>query len=104
MAWEKRQRGGLYYYRSRRAGGTVVKEYLGKESRAVRAAAEIAEKRVKREALKQETERARSAASLVANFAGHVDLAVSAVLLNGGWYKHHRGWRRRNVGKAHKDT
>jgi hypothetical protein len=27
--WEKRQRGGLYYTRSRKENGTVVREYVG---------------------------------------------------------------------------
>ena len=30
MAWEKRKRGGRYYYRSIKVGGRVRKEYYGK--------------------------------------------------------------------------
>jgi hypothetical protein len=47
--WEKRERGGLYYTRSRKEGGKVIREYIGAGSLGELAAKTDALKRLRRE-------------------------------------------------------
>ena len=50
MGWEKRRRGGLYYTRSKKVRGRVVREYVGGGLLGQLAALSDAERRAKRKA------------------------------------------------------
>ena len=100
MAWEKRQRGGHYYTRSKRVGGRVVREYVGTGRIGELAAAADARERAKRaaEAEAWRTERVEMAATdeLVREFDALVSLLTRGTLIAAGYHRHHRGeWRRR---------
>lgn len=64
MAWEKRERGGCYYTRSRRDGGGVLREYLGTGPFAELAAQMDSTRRelreAEREGLRQELEQLKA--------------------------------------------
>ena len=102
MAWETRNGGGHYYTRSRRVNGRVVREYVGTGLIAELAAAEDAERHAEREkkrqvwnARKDDSERV---AALVDRCTKCVSALTTAVLVNAGFYRHHRGeWRKRRV-------
>ena len=47
--WERRERGGLYYTRSRKEGGRVVREYIGEGVLGEIAALEVDYERRQRE-------------------------------------------------------
>src|SRR3712207_6470454 len=49
MGWEKRDRGGLYYTRSKKVGGRVVREYVGGGILGHLAALQDAQERQRRE-------------------------------------------------------
>src|SRR5262245_1422558 len=100
MAWERRGRNGLYFYKSVRLGGLPRKVYLGRGRAAKTCARLDAQKREQRQA-----ERATVAAeqALVApadhalrDFFALVDLLARATLLLAGYHEHHRCWRRRH--------
>ena len=100
MGWEKRQRGGLYYTRSRRVGGRVVREYLGTGPLAEALAQQDAEARARRRERTVAERRARKAddelEALVDELSAGVDTLAQACLLLAGYRRHHRGdWRRR---------
>jgi hypothetical protein len=103
MAWERRKPGRYYFYRSRRVGGRVVKDYFGKgavgqlaadlaeEGRARRAedAAALCAEQARLEALDRAPKALGRAATVL----------VEAALVVGGYRRFNYGpWRRRRDG------
>ena len=100
MAWESRKGRGRYYTRSRRVGGRVVREYLGKGWNALSVADLDDLLRAKRRtalAARREVngELQKIDADLLA-ICKSVDLVAKAAMLAAGYHQHHRGeWRRK---------
>ena len=108
MGWETR-RGGRYYYRARRVGGRVVKEYLGAGPLAELAAAWAEEDRADREAQLEADRRRRRELDDVAQQVGEASKAVDDVaaawLTMLGYHRHDRGeWRKRRAPKERRAT
>jgi hypothetical protein len=101
MGWESRG-GRAYYYRGRRAGGRVVKEYVGAGPAADLVARHDALARDRRQA---EAEAARRTADELAALDAAVapldeltDLVARAALLSAGYHRPNRGpWRKRRA-------
>ena len=98
MGWEPRERGGLYYTRSRREGGRVVREYLGagefaealaRSDEAIRRA-----RQMKRERGLAEAERLRELAAPVLRLDEAADELLRAELVAAGFHRHKGVWRR----------
>lgn len=95
MAWSNG-----YYYRSRRRGRRVDRDYLGRGPEASLAAALVEERQRQRQAKRQQRVEAQqvweAASAPLEELLQEVDLLVRAVLLINGWHQHARGqWRRR---------
>ena len=100
MGWERRQRGGRYYTRSRRVNGRVVREYVGAdevaEAFAQRDALDREERRQKEDAFRAVWERLDAADQAVGEFSALVDTLAQGALVAAGYRQHNRGeWRRR---------
>jgi hypothetical protein len=100
MAWETRARGGLYYTRSRKVGGNVVREYIGRgevaKAIATLDAADREERRERAEALRAEIERFDQADAGVRVLCDLADLLARDTLQRAGYHQHDRGdWRRK---------
>jgi hypothetical protein len=98
MALEYRS-GGVYYYRSRREGDRVVREYAGC-GRVAELAAELHRLDARRRALARRDEadrlgECRREAGLVRAVLSRADHLVAAVLTAAGWHRHNREWRKR---------
>jgi hypothetical protein len=98
--WERRERGGLYYTRSRKVNGQVIREYVGRGVLGELAAWMDAEDRRRREeeeaAWREERERLEELASLVDELCQDVETIAYATLLAAGFRRHNRGeWRRK---------
>jgi hypothetical protein len=102
MPWETRERGGLYYTRSRRDGERVVREYIGggelgrivSKGDAMRRAALEAKRKRERE----ELERLKTADAEVEELYTMVDTLMSAALVAAGYRNHKGEWRLRRGG------
>jgi hypothetical protein len=102
MAWEKRERGGLYYTRSRKVDGRIVREYVGAGVMGELAARMDAEDSQRREEVKlawtEERERLEELAGLVDELCEDVETIARSALLEAGFRRHKRGeWRRRRA-------
>jgi cysteine sulfinate desulfinase/cysteine desulfurase-like protein len=97
MAWALR-RGRKFFYRSRRVGTEVVKEYVGCGLAAQIAARRDAETRDRREKAKDEVSQMvatmRHADDLLGELNGGVELLVAAEMLTAGFHSHGTAWRR----------
>lgn len=97
MAWEKRRNGRSYYYRGRREGSRIVKEYIGGGEKGRRAAAEDAAARRKTaEAARLRHERELPANEIAGHLGefGHLLKQVGTCdLLYAGWTQHRREWK-----------
>ncbi len=104
MGWESRQRGGLYYTRSRKENGRVVREYIGSGVLGQIAALEDEHERRQREEQaaywKEEQQDLDALEGSVVELSEASDLLVRAVLLTSGYRQHNRGeWRLRREPK-----
>ncbi len=99
MAWEKRERGGLYYTRSRKVNGKVVREYVGGGVLGEIAALEDEyERRLREEDTafwEEQQERLEALSAPVDELCEAAETIARAVLLVAGFRRHNRSkWRR----------
>jgi hypothetical protein len=104
MGWEKRERGGLYYTRSRKVGGRVVREYVGGGILGHIAALQDAQERRLREEeatlWKEECERLEALVAPVEQLCEATEILYRATLVAAGFRRHQRGeWRRKREPK-----
>ena len=102
---ERRERGGLYYTRSRKVSGKVVREYVGGGILGELAARMDALERRQREeeaaAWREERERLEKLAGLADELCEDVETIARATLLIAGFRRHKRGeWRRQRDRKT----
>jgi hypothetical protein len=102
--WESRERGGLYYTRSRKEGGRVVREYVGGGILGELAARMDAEERQRRQeevaSQRRERERLDILSAPVEELCDAAEVIVRAALLASGYHQHNRGeWRKRREPK-----
>jgi hypothetical protein len=98
--WERRERGGLYYTRSKKVDGRVVREYVGTGALGELAARLDAEERRRREgeaaAWREERERMDALEAPVAELCEAAEVLARAALVCAGYRRHNRGeWRKR---------
>ncbi len=98
--WERRERGGLYYTRSRKENGRVVREYGGGGVLGQIAALEDEYERRRREEeaafWKEERERLEELSAPVDELCEAAEILARAALLAAGYRRHNRGeWRKR---------
>jgi hypothetical protein len=100
MAWAKRGK-SQYYYRSRRIGNQVIREYLGSGLEAELSARldvhRREQRRDDRDAWVSFVCCVREADRLLEDLNRRNRLLASVILLVSGWYSHKGEWRRRRV-------
>lgn len=101
--WERRQCGGLYYTRSHKEGGRVVREYVGTGPLAELAAKTDDLRRLRREekakAWREECEGLEAIDQLVEELYEAAEVLARATLLAAGYHQHNRSeWRRKRHG------
>ena len=100
MGWERRQRGGRYYTRSRRVAGRVLREYVGGGDLGEAAAALDESERLQRATARQrlldERQRIDAVSAEVTAIADLAEALARAALVAAGYRRHDRGqWRKR---------
>jgi hypothetical protein len=103
MAWEKRERGGVYYTRSRKVNGRVVREYVGGGVLGELAVQMDALKRSQRQeeaqALRDECKRIEGLETSLEELCEAAEVLFRATLLAAGYRRHKRGqWRKKREG------
>lgn len=100
--WERRERGGRYYTRSRKVDGRVLREYAGPEgSPLAEFAAQMDEEdRQRREeearAWREEKERLEALEAPIEELCEAAEILIHAALVAAGYHQHKRGeWRKR---------
>jgi hypothetical protein len=98
--WERRERGGLYYTRSRKEGARVIREYVGGGILGELAAQVDAGNRQLREeeeaSRRAERERLDALMKPVEELCEAAEVIARAALLASGYHRHNRGeWRKR---------
>ena len=104
MGWEKRERGGPYYTRSKKVDGRVIREYVGGGTLGHLTALQDAQERRRREeeaaSWKQERERLEALVAPVEDLCESTEVLYRATLLAAGFRRHQRGeWRRQREPK-----
>ena len=101
MAWERRGH-TLYYYRSKKEKGRVIREYLGRGARAVKAATEDAARHAVHNQERREQHACEALESQIAALDALTTSLSQALLVDAGFYKHRRGtWRKRRNNGTH---
>ena len=104
MGWEKRERGGLYYTRTKKVGGRVVREYVGGGALGHIAALQDAQECQRREEeatlWKEERDSLEALVAPVEQLCEATEILYRAALLSAGFRRHQRGeWRRKREPK-----
>jgi hypothetical protein len=99
MAWERRERGGRYYTRSRRVEGRVVREYVGRGALGEFAARTDAEERERKEAEaargRAEVQHLEELVAPVVELCEVAEVLVRAHLIAAGCHRYKGEWRRK---------
>ena len=97
MGWEKRERGGFYYTRSRKVDGRVVREYFGTGPLAEIVALEDEYRCRRREEeaayWEEKKERLKQNAAFLQELEEAAKILATAHLLAAGYHRHKGSWR-----------